>query len=357
MQKALQESVKARETSPPNPWVGCVIVKHGEIVSEGFTQPYGGAHAEQVALEKAKDQAYGSTVYVTLEPCCCSGKTPACADALIKAGVQKVVIGLLDPDPKVNGKGVEALKAAGIEVEVGLLADEIEQALLPYLYHRRTGRPFILLKAAISMDGKIAAKNGSSIWITGEKARQDVHRIRAQSGAILIGTNTALEDQPRLTVRDIPFEGTQPLRVVLDAKGRIEPIGPLFDSSLAPTLMITTHQCSQERIDEWKSKGCEVQILGHHTTQEGIDLDALMILLGQRGIVQLLVEGGAKLFSSLVREGFVNHLVLYMGACLLGAEGVSLFSGLDFESIDDAIRMQLKQITRFGKDVRMDYTL
>lgn len=357
MNRAIELAQKARLLAPPNPWVGCVIIKHGEIIGEGWTQPFGGAHAEAMALSSLKEDPFGSTMYVTLEPCQIQGKVAPCTQAIIKAGIKKVVIGIEDPDHKVKGQGIAALKQAGIEVEKGLLEKEIRAQLEPYIYHRETGRPFCLLKAAISMDGKIAAKNGSSIWITGELARENVHRIRAESQAILIGTNTAIEDQPSLTVRSAAFKvEKQPLRVVLDAKGRIEPVGPLFDTSLAPTLILTSNQVSEKRIEEWKEKGCEVQVLPLNASKEGLDLKKALQFLGQRGVVQLLIEGGSQLYSSLINEKLVNRLVFYMGACLLGAEGVSLFSKLNLESIDDAIRMHMQQLTRLGKDIRIDYT-
>ncbi len=357
MNRAIELAQRARLLAPPNPWVGCVIIKHGEIIGEGWTQPYGGDHAEAVALNSAKEEVFGATLYVTLEPCPMHGKVAPCTEAIIRAGIKKVVVGIEDPDPRVKGRGIAALKRAGIEVEKGLLENEIQANLQPYIYHRKTGMPFCLLKAAISMDGKIAAKNGSSIWITDKPAREDVHRIRAESQAILIGTNTAIEDSPTLTVRDVSFPiDKQPLRIVLDAKGRIEPIGPLFNTSLAPTLILTSEKVSQERIKQWEDKGCEVQIIPFNTQNDGLDLKNALHLLGQRGIVQLLIEGGSQLFSSLINEKLVNRLVLYMGACLLGAEGVSLFSKLNLESIDDAIRMHMQQLTRLGKDIRIDYT-
>ena len=358
MTKAHNIAAQSRIVAPPNPWVGCVLVKHGEIIAEGCTQSYGGDHAEVQALKQAGEEAKGATAYVTLEPCPVQGRTPPCTDALIKAGVLKVVVGILDPDPRVNGKGIARLQEAGIEVEVGILREEIYASLKPYLHHRETGLPFCILKAAISMDGKIAAKNGTSIWITGKKAREDVHQIRAESQAILVGTNTVLEDNPRLTVRHVNYEGSRPpLRVLIDAKGKIKPKGDLFDTSLAPTLILTTEKVDPKRVEEWKQHGCEVEVISQNREGNGIDLKEVLILLGKRGILQLLVEGGSRIFSSLIKEELVNKLVLYMGACLLGAEGVSLFSRLNLESIDDAIRMHLSHMTRLGTDVRLDYTL
>ncbi len=355
MSRALQESIKGRMTSFPDPWVGCVIVKHGEVIATGHHQGGDRPHAEKQALAEAGEEAKGSTVYVTVEPCVREGDG-SCAEALIASGVRKVVIGIPDPDPKVRGTGIARLRQAGIEVETGLSEQEIKTSLTPYLHHRETGLPFCVLKAAISMDGKIAAKNGSSLWITGEQARRDIHKIRARSQAILIGTRTAAEDKPALTVRHVSYEGMiPPLRVVLDAVGKIPPEGPLFDVSLAPTLVVTTDLADPEAIRKWEDKGCETVFMPYDPESKNIDLKALLKYLGERGVFQVLVEGGATLFTNLINKRLVNRLILYMGGCLLGAEGVSLFSDLKLERIDDAIRMHLVDLTRFGKDVRLDY--
>lgn len=356
MNEAFEEGLKGRLLAPPNPWVGCVIIKHGEIIARGHHLGPGSDHAEVMALKSAKEESWEATVYVTLEPCPTFGQTPPCCDALIKAGVKKVVIGMLDPDPNVRGRGVANLQQAGIEVEVGVLDTKIKASLAAYCHHRETGLPFCILKAAISMDGKIAAKDGSSIWITGSLARKDVHLMRAQSQAILVGTTTVLEDGPKLTVRDIEQSFKAPLRVLLDAKGKIKPLGSLFDTSIAPTLIATSEAVDPIRKQEWLDHGCEVIVIPLNETKTRLDLRKLLEELGKRGVVQLLVEGGGKVFSSLIGEKLVDRLVLYMGSCLLGAEGVSLFSQPKLENMDDAIRMHLKDFTQFGKDVRLDYT-
>lgn len=358
MSEALKEGLKGRYISPPNPWVGCVIVKHGEIISRGHTQSIGNPHAELMALQSAGKEAQGSTVYVTLEPCPNFGNTPPCTEALIKAGVQKVVIGILDPDPSVRGKGIAKLQQAGIEVEVGALSEEVRASLLPYCHQRETGLPFCILKAAVSMDGKIAARDGSSFWITGSAAREDVHLMRAASQAILVGTKTVLEDSPKLTVRDVDLTAfNPPIRILLDAKGRIHPKGPLFDTKIAPTMIVTSSEVSETRKQEWLNCGCEVVVMPLNESKSGLDLKKLLRFLGDRGILQLLVEGGSQVFSSLIHDKLINKLVIYMGSCLLGAEGVSLISKLKLDNIDDAIRMHLKDFNRLGQDLRLDYTL
>lgn len=356
MTQAIELGHQSRLISPPNPWVGCVIVKNGSVIGQGRTQHFGSDHAEVQAIKSATESLEGSTVYVTLEPCPHRGKTPPCTDALIEAKVKKVVIALLDPDHNVNGRGIETLKKAGIEVEVGLLKEEAKASLLPYLHHRKTGLPYCILKAAISMDGKIAAKNGSSIWITGPEAREDVHLMRAESQAILVGTNTALEDDPSLNVRDVPFkEFKQPLRVLVDASGKVSCRANLCDQSLAPTLIFTSLETDPSLIDAWKCKGCTVEAVPYDREGRGLDMNAILTSLGKRGVLQLLVEGGSKIFSTLIQEKLANKIILYMGSCLLGAEGISLFSQLNLDSMDEAIRMKLISMSRFGKDVRLDY--
>ena len=232
----------ARSLTPPNPWVGCVLVRDGEIVGTGATGPYpGGPHAEVAALADAGDRARGATAYVTLEPCDHHGNTPPCSEALIAAGSPASPIALEDPDPRVAAAGSTGSAAAGIPVAIGVGADAVAQSLAPYLHQRRTGRAFALLKTAMSLDGRTAAADGSSQWITGVEARADAHRWRAESQAVVVGPGTARADRPRLTVRDDDQPVVrQPLRVLLDAHGRVPAEGPLFDPSLAPTLVITT---------------------------------------------------------------------------------------------------------------------
>ncbi|HYT38061.1 MAG TPA: bifunctional diaminohydroxyphosphoribosylaminopyrimidine deaminase/5-amino-6-(5-phosphoribosylamino)uracil reductase RibD, partial [Acidimicrobiia bacterium] len=210
MRRALELAASVRATTSPNPWVGCVI---DPGAFEGATQPPGGPHAELVALERAGDAARGATMVVTLEPCAHHGRTPPCVDAILAAGVAKVVVGVEDPDPNVQGRGIARLRQAGVEVEVGVCADEVRAQLAPYLKHRSTGRPWVVLKLAASADGRTAAPDGSSRWITGEAARADAHRLRAESDAVIVGAGTVRADDPELTVR--AAEGRDPLRVVL----------------------------------------------------------------------------------------------------------------------------------------------
>lgn len=340
MQLALAEGERARLHAPPNPWVGCIIVKDGTVIGRGHTQPPGGAHAEIMALEEAGPAARGAVVYVTLEPCSHHGRTPPCVKALIAAGVSRVVVGVTDPDPNVSGKGIAALRDAGIEV----IEDVGETNLEPYLHHRRSGRPWVVGKIAGSIDGRTAAADGTSQWITCPQARRDVHRLRAQSQAVLVGSGTALADNPALTARDVPCPN-QPLRVLVDRRGRVSAEGPLFDTTLAPTLVCTG---SDSRRVEWEEAGCDVVTA---TTWPEI-LDEL----GSRGVIQLLVEGGSTVLGSLAAEGFINELVIYLGPCLLGGEGKPLIE-IPVPTLSSAPKLTLNGVERLGESIRLDYAL
>jgi diaminohydroxyphosphoribosylaminopyrimidine deaminase/5-amino-6-(5-phosphoribosylamino)uracil reductase len=353
MALALAEGERGRLTAPPNPWVGCVLVRDGEIVGRGFHRQAGEPHAEPQALAEAGERAQGATAFVTLEPCSHQGRTPPCAPALIEAGVRRVVIAIHDPDPRVRGRGVAMLEEAGVEVEVGVLADKAEANLYPYLHHRRTGRPLCLLKAAISLDGRTAAADGTSQWITGPAARADAHRLRAESGAVLVGVGTARADNPSLTARDVdPPAPRQPLRVLLDSRGRVPAAGPLFDTSLAPTLVITTPLADTSAVSAWKAAGAETEVVGH--VDGKVDLPAMLDVLGRRGILQVMVEGGAALHGALISQGLVDRMVLYVGGCLLGGEGRPLAQGRFPSGIDDAPRWTVLGSRMVGGDVRLD---
>jgi len=311
---ALGQSV--RTSTSPNPWVGAVIVPAGdEPVAEGATQPPGGPHAEAVALELAEGSARDATIYVTLEPCSHHGRTPPCADALIAAGIRRVVVGALDPDPLVAGSGVARLRAAGVQVDVGVAAEQVEASLTPYLAQRRRGRPWVVLKLAATLDGRIAAPDGSSRWITGPGARLDAHQLRAESDAILVGAGTVRADDPALTVRDV--QGRNPLRVVL---GR-----PPAGARILPALI-----------------------------HDG-ELEPLLDELASRGVLQLLVEGGSHVAASFHHRGLVDQYVLYLAPALLGGDdGLSLFSGPGAGTMADVWRGRIAEVRRIGPDLRID---
>jgi diaminohydroxyphosphoribosylaminopyrimidine deaminase / 5-amino-6-(5-phosphoribosylamino)uracil reductase len=372
MAEAVALGERGRLTAAPNPWVGCIVVAaDGRIVGRGFHRRAGEPHAEVHALREAGDRARGATAYVTLEPCSHHGRTPACAPALVEAGLARVVVAVLDPDDRVAGRGVELLRSAGTAVDVGIGGEVAARSLAPYLHHRRTGRPLCLLKTAASLDGRTAAADGTSQWITGPEARADAHRLRAESGAVVVGAGTALADHPALTFRNLEFEEglvpAQPLRVLIDAAGRVPSAGPLFDPALAPTLVITTPAADPEVRRAWKEAGAEVEDVatapaappfpGAVSAPPGpaVDLEAALALLGRRGILQVMVEGGATLHGSFLRAGLVDRLVVYTGGAVLGAEGRPLFTGPGPATLAEASRWRLLSVRQLGGDARLDW--
>ncbi len=356
MVRAVALGEQGRATSAPNPWVGCVLVRDGVVVGEGFHQRAGGPHAEAVALQAAGARARGATAYVTLEPCAHAGRTPPCADALVAAGVGRVVVAVADPDHQVAGRGLARLRAAGLQVDLGVGAGAAARSLAAYLHQRRTGRAYCLLKAAMTLDGRTAAADGSSRWITGPAARADAHALRARSQAVLVGAGTALADAPCLTVRwlERPPE-RQPLRVLLDARGRVPAAGPLFDAALAPTLVITTAAASSTAAAAWRAAGVEVAEVPPAPSGEGVDLGAVLALLAERGVLQALVEGGPTLHGAFVRAGLVDRLVLYIGAQTLGAAGYPLLAGPGPRTLAEAGQWRLVDARPLGPDVRLEY--
>ncbi len=318
MARALELAARVRGRTAPNPWVGCVVVgAEGSGRWEGATAPPGGPHAEATALAAAGAGAAGATLVTTLEPCAHHGRTPPCTDAIVAAGVARVVIGVLDPDPLVAGAGAARLEAAGLEVRVGVRADEVAEQLGPYLKHRRTGRPYVVLKLAATLDGRTAAPDGSSRWITGAEARADVHRLRARSDAVLVGAGTVRADDPALTVRLEEDPVRQPLRVVL---GRA-PVG----ARVHPALELSG------------------------------DLGAVLDELGRRGILQLLVEGGPTVAHAFHRAGLVDRYVLYVAPALLGGDdGAPVFAGRGAPTMDGIWRGRLVAVEQLGPDVKLE---
>jgi diaminohydroxyphosphoribosylaminopyrimidine deaminase/5-amino-6-(5-phosphoribosylamino)uracil reductase len=315
MARAIELAASVRATTSPNPWVGSVVVATDGTVYEGATQPPGGPHAEAVALGAAGDAARGATLFTTLEPCSHHGRTPPCSDRVIAAGVARVVMAIADADEKVAGQGLAALQAAGIAVDVGVGAAAVTAQLAPYLKHRRTGRPWVVLKLAATVDGRTAAADGSSQWITGEAARADAHRLRAESDAVIVGAGTVRTDDPSLTVRHV--EGRDPLRVVL---GRA-PAG----AKVQPALEL-----------------------------EG-DLDVVLADLGRRGVVQAMVEGGATVAGAFHRAGLVDRYVVYLAPALMGGDdGRPLFAGAGAPTMADMWRGRIAGVARVGDDVRLE---
>ena len=356
MDRALARGETARRRTAPNPWVGAVVVRDGEVVGEGATQPPGGPHAEIEALRAAGERARGATVYTTLEPCSHQGRTGPCVVALAEAGVTRVVVALEDPDPQVAGQGITHLRDLGITVDVGVGADAAARALAPYLVHRRLGRAFTVVKTAMSLDGRIAARDGSSQWITGAASRADAHHLRADSQAIVIGAGTALADRPRLTVRDADGSPpSPPLRVLLDATGRVPADGPLFDADLAPTVVVTTDAAPDAAQGAWLDAGAKVFTVAPSPRGTGVDLTATLEVLANLGVLQALVEGGAALTGALVEERLADRLVTYVAPTVLGRDGRPALDVAGPARIADAPRWRLVDVRRVGTDVRLDY--
>lgn len=356
LQQALQLSLEGRVTAPPNPWVGCILVNGDVVVGKGFSQPAGGLHAEAVALQGAGDRARGAVAYVTLEPCCHFGKTPPCTQALIKAGVKRVVVGMQDPDRRVQGQGIAELRRAGIEVAIAEDSSPFAQVLASYIHHRTTGLPYCIGKSAVSIDGRTAAEDGSSQWISSEEARYNAHQLRAESQAILIGIGTALKDFPQLTVRNVsPKPVHPPLRVILDSLGRLPVDHPLLDTEKVSTLIATTEACSKHTIEQWKSRGAEVFIAPTH--QQRVDISPVLKHLGEKGILQLLIEGGASVLGSFLEEKRLQKICLYVGPCILGNSGLPLFYTHDIHSLLEAPKLSLAKVTPLGNTIRLDYNI
>ncbi|HEX7114522.1 MAG TPA: bifunctional diaminohydroxyphosphoribosylaminopyrimidine deaminase/5-amino-6-(5-phosphoribosylamino)uracil reductase RibD [Steroidobacter sp.] len=352
MSHALELAALGRYTNHPNPRVGCVIVRDERIIGEGWHRKWGEPHAEVHALQAAGELARGATAYVTLEPHCFQGRTPPCTDALIRAGIKRVVCATLDPNPQVHGKGVEQLRAHGIEVEVGLLEEQARELNLGFEKRMRTGNPRVIVKIASSLDGRIALANGESKWITGEVARADVQKLRAESSAVLTGIGTVLADDPQLNVRDPGIEllGRQPLRVVLDSKLRTPATARLFRSD-GQTLVITDPaRLSHAR--ELESAGAEVTGIPLDGTGR-VDPGLVLAELGRRQCNDVLVEAGPTLAGRLLELGLVDELIVYVAPLLLGQTGRPMAMLPRFDRLEQALRFTLRDLRPLGPDVKL----
>jgi diaminohydroxyphosphoribosylaminopyrimidine deaminase / 5-amino-6-(5-phosphoribosylamino)uracil reductase len=335
----------------PNPSVGCVIVaRTGEIVAKGATRPYGANHAEQEALQHAGERARGATLYVTLEPCCAVGSKSArsepCSASIVHAGAARVVIGVLDANPAIAGKGVAALREAGITVDIGCAADECEAHHIGFLTRMRRGTPWVRAKMAASLDGRTALANGVSQWITGEAARRDGHAFRARACAVLAGAGTVRTDDPQLTVRHVSV-AKQPLRVLLDHGNTLPPSLKVFQSAseTAPVLVIsaTDHRASRPHIETVSLPDANGRI----------DLPAVLRLLGERQINELHLEAGARLTGAFIDAGLVDELLVYLAPSILGPQAKEMFSTPILETLPAAHAWRFVDVQQFGDDVRL----
>ena len=359
MARALQLAIHGLYTTGVNPRVGCVLVKDDELIGEGWHERAGEAHAEVMALRDAERRGHdvkGATAYVTLEPCAHHGKTPPCAEALINAGISRVVAAMADPNPLVAGKGFALLQAAGIAVAAPLMAAEAEALNVGFVKRMRLGLPWVRLKMAGSLDGRSALANGQSQWITGPEARADGHRFRARAQAIITGVGTVVADDPLLTVRDVeapisqsgqPVELTAPLRVVVDSHLRT----PTSAKTLQGGCLIATASTDPIKTAALKAAGAEIVVLPN--AEGRVDLEALLRYLGQRGINEVHVEAGSRLSGVFLKAGLVDELLLYMAPTLLGSDARGWFDDLNLTSLDQKTKWQFQDVRIVGPNLRI----
>lgn len=347
MARALELASLGLYTTTPNPRVGCVLVRDGEVIGEGWHRKTGEPHAEASALAAAGNKARGATVYVSLEPCSHHGRTPPCADALIKAGIARVVAAMRDPNPQGAGGGGK-LEAAGIRFECGLMEVEARELNIGFVTRMTRGRPWVRMKIAASLDGRTALANGQSQWITGPEARKDGHRWRARACAVLTGIGTVAADDPRLDVREVETP-RQPLRVVIDSRLETPPTARLLQGG-GPVLVF----CAQDKPAEravLESRGAEVVVL---TNPHGkVELAAMLGALAVRGVNELHVEAGVKLNGSLMREGCVDELLVYLAPSMLGDTAQGMAGLAQMKSLDERVRLEFRSVERIGEDVRI----
>jgi len=352
MEQALALARLALGQVSPNPAVGAVLVKNGEVVGQGYTQPPGGPHAEIVALEQAGKAARGSTLFVTLEPCAHQGRTPPCTRALIKAGVKQVHIAMIDPNPLVAGRGKAELEAAGIATTVGQLDEQAQVQNEAYVKHITTGLPFVTVKFATSLDGKIATYTGDSKWISSEESRQYAHNLRYMHDAIMCGANTVIADDPHLTIRCSGGRGgtvrRQPLRVVVDGRGRTTTAARLFREqgetllAFGRTPTAAEHECFAE---------LQTEVMEFPSDDGHIDLRELMCRLGQREITSVMVEGGGILIGSLFDQGLVDKVVAFIAPVIIGGQVKGAVAGQGVEKLSDAYTLSRVSVDRSGPDI------
>ncbi len=346
MARALELAQRGLYTATPNPRVGCVLVRDNKVIGEGWHERAGEPHAEVHALNAVGAHARGATAYVTLEPCAHHGRTPPCCDALVAAGVARVVVAMEDPNPLVASKGLTRLRAANIAVASGLMADEARELNIGFVSRMTRGRPWVRLKVAASLDGKTALLNGQSQWITGPAARRDGHAWRAQACAILTGIGTVKDDNPQLTVRDVETS-RQPQRIVVDS--RLET--PLNAKVLGAGTLIVAAAHAEQPVQALKAKGAEVLVLPNAAGK--VDLPNLMQALGRRGINELHVEAGYKLNGSMLNEGLVDELLVYMAPSVMGDSAHGMFHLQALKNLSEQRRLDIVDVRQIGADIRI----
>ncbi len=357
MALAIRQAKQGLFTTSPNPRVGCVIVKDNQLIGAGAHLQAGTPHAEVHALRHAADNARGATAYVTLEPCSHTGRTPPCAEALVKANVARVVVAMTDPNPLVSGRGIKRLQDAGISVTQGVLTSQAEALNPGFIKRMTTGRPWIRAKLACSLDGKIALSNGASQWITGPAARQDVQRFRAQSCAVLTGSGTVKADNPSLLVRPEQAQFThyplsecrQPLRVVIDTEHQLSPNLAMFNDG-SPVLLVVRGESEQQFSGDVSVISAKID-----ASSNKVSLPWLLDGLGRRGLNEIWVEAGAGLAGALLADGLVDELIVYQAPKVLGNKGISMLALPDYQQINDAPHLKMTDLRHIAEDIRMTY--
>lgn len=355
MQLALETAPKGAGTASPNPMVGAVVVKDGRVVGRGYHKRAGAPHAEIEALREAGELARGADLYVTLEPCNHTGKTPPCTEAILAAGIRRVISAMPDPNPNVTGGGHRYLAERGLEVVTGVCEKEARHLNEAFITYAGTGKPLVVLKVAATLDGRIATRTGDSKWVSGEASRQFVHRLRHRMDAILVGVGTVRADDPSLTTRLNDETGVDPLRIIVDTHLSIPSSARVLHlPSPARTLIVTGHDVPEDRRDRIEGAGAD--ILEADTDDRGIDLKRLVARLGSLGITSLLIEGGSRVAASAVAAGIVDKLYLFLAPKLLGGDkGIPIFGGQDGpESMQDSLPVSNIRIRRFGEDVLVE---
>ena len=354
MQSALELAADGAGWVSPNPLVGCVIAKDGEVVGRGYHQRFGGPHAEVYALREAGSRAREAVLYVTLEPCCHTGKTPPCVDAILQAQVERVVVAMRDPNPRVDGGGLSRLASAGIDVTVGVCEAEARRLNEAFVKYITTRRPFVTSKSAITLDGKIATRSGASRWITGEAARAAGHRLRHTNDAILVGIGTVLQDDPQLTARLPGQRCANPLRIVVDSTLRLAPMAQVANVAQdRRTLIATTDQATDAKVRALQERGVEVLRLPACGNGR-VNLDALCTVLGERGVASVLVEGGAVLTAALLERRLIDRMVFFVAPKLIGGDGISVFGPCGVDTMEQSLLLRDLTSRQVGGDIMLE---
>ncbi|QAT43106.1 bifunctional diaminohydroxyphosphoribosylaminopyrimidine deaminase/5-amino-6-(5-phosphoribosylamino)uracil reductase RibD [Aminipila luticellarii] len=354
MQIAVELAKNAEGWTNPNPMVGAILVKDGIIIGQGFHAKWGQPHAERNAITACSENPEGATLYVTLEPCCHYGKTPPCTDAILENRIARVVVGVQDPNPLISGMGIDLLRKAGVQVTVGILEKECRELNAVFFHYIKEKKPYVAMKYAMTMDGKIAAYTGNSMWITGEIAREHVHRLRHKYMGIMVGAGTVLKDDPRLDCR-LP-ETKNPIRIICDTNLRIPIDSQIVTTAKEIQTYIATASADREAIERLREKGCmivKVPKLGRH-----IDLNGLMELLGQRGIDSILLEGGGTLNWAALEQGIVEHVYAYIAPKIFGGRNaVTAVEGRGIERPEEAFLLKERKVTQLGEDLLVEYNV